>query len=87
MRKVDGPTLNHKTPAIANSFAIAALSPMGHLWASLMTDCQPPYTADSDFSLMADWACQHSHHNLQFDLLQAEPFDSRDSYCHPQSKQ
>lgn len=52
-----------------------------------MTDCQPPCTADSDFSLMADWACHQSHYNLQFDMLQAELFDSRDSYCHPQSKQ
>lgn len=53
----------------------------------VMTDCQWPCTADSDYSLMADWACHQSQYNLQFDMLQAEPFDSRDSYCHPQSKQ
>lgn len=43
------------------------------------------YMADGDFSLMADWACQQSHYNLQFDMLQAELFDSHDSDCHPQS--
>lgn len=43
------------------------------------------YMAEGDLSLMADWACQQSHYNLQFDILQAELFDSHDSYCHPHS--
>lgn len=43
------------------------------------------YMADGHSSLMADWACQQSHYNLQFDMLQAELFDSDDSYCHPHS--
>lgn len=43
------------------------------------------YMANGDFSLMADWACQQSRSNLQFDMLQAELFDSHDSNCHPQS--
>lgn len=70
------------------TFFAITLSPIGRMCLlPVMTDCRPLCTADSDFSLMADWACHQSHYNLQFDMLQAELFDSRDSYCHPQSKQ
>lgn len=70
------------------TFLAITLSPIGPVsLLPVMTDCRQPCTADSDFSLMADWACHQSHYNLRFDMLQAEPLDSRDSYCHPQSKQ
>lgn len=52
-----------------------------------MTDCRRPCPNDSDSALMADGACHQSHCNLQFDMLQAESFDSRDKGCHTQSKQ
>lgn len=48
IRKLDGLILNRK---LSSAFT---LSPIGCVGASLMTDCQPPYTADSNFSLMAD---------------------------------
>lgn len=41
-------------------------------------------STDADFHLMANCACRHLLCKV-FDLPQAEPLDSCDSYCHPQS--